>query len=116
MNESRLNDILAAMPEHKVAIIGDFCVDRYLHIDPDLRDTAKETGFRAQLQLTEFVVIDNVVAHMKGSKGPEDWGKRCEEVKAANGDDYPPGWYQHIILARIPDNLGLDTSIRIDTL
>ena len=44
MNESRLNDILAAMPEHKVAIIGDFCVDRYLHIDPDIRDDAKETG------------------------------------------------------------------------
>jgi rfaE bifunctional protein kinase chain/domain len=44
MNLSRVSEILAALPKRKVAVVGDFCVDRTLHIDPAISDTSRETG------------------------------------------------------------------------
>ena len=44
MDEKRLESILSALPERKVAVVGDFCVDRYFEIDPDISDVSNETG------------------------------------------------------------------------
>ena len=44
VNERRLNQILSALPERKVAILGDFCVDRYFEIDPEITDVSNESG------------------------------------------------------------------------
>jgi len=44
MNETELNRILETLPAKSVAVVGDFCVDRYLDIDPGIEDCSKETG------------------------------------------------------------------------
>ena len=44
MNASRLEEILGKIASVAVAVIGDFCVDRYLHLDPSIRDDSRETG------------------------------------------------------------------------
>jgi len=44
MNEERVQAILSALPGCKVAVVGDFCVDRYFDIDPDISDVSNETG------------------------------------------------------------------------
>ena len=52
MDEKRVESILSALPQCKVAVIGDFCVDRYFHIDPDISDVSNETGLAIH-QVTE---------------------------------------------------------------
>src|SRR5215467_15541473 len=40
----RLRDITAKYGSLKVAIVGDFCLDRYLEIDPAKKEISLETG------------------------------------------------------------------------
>jgi len=44
MNSSRLNEIIARYPHLRLAVVGDFCLDRYLEIDPSRTETSIETG------------------------------------------------------------------------
>ncbi len=44
MDAKELERILARLGELSVAVVGDFCLDRYLHIDPSIRDDSRETG------------------------------------------------------------------------
>jgi rfaE bifunctional protein kinase chain/domain len=44
MIEHRFRKITARYPALRVAIVGDFCLDRYLEIDPALAETSLETG------------------------------------------------------------------------
>jgi len=44
VNQAELDRILATFPARTVAVVGDFCVDRYLDIDPALQDRSRETG------------------------------------------------------------------------
>lgn len=44
MNVARLESITARYSSLRVAIIGDFCLDRYLEIDPGKKETSIETG------------------------------------------------------------------------
>ncbi|HOX07452.1 MAG TPA: PfkB family carbohydrate kinase [Planctomycetota bacterium] len=52
MNRADLDSILAELPRRSVAVLGDFCLDRYLVIDPKLTDISLETGLAAR-QVTE---------------------------------------------------------------
>lgn len=40
-----------------------------------------------------------VVDHMSASTSEQDWNKRCDEVKAANGGGYPDFWYFKVIMS-----------------
>jgi len=40
----RFDAITSAYPKLRVAVIGDFCLDRYLEIDPERREVSLETG------------------------------------------------------------------------
>lgn len=40
----RLNEILARFPQHRVAVLGDFFLDKYLEVDPELAEPSLETG------------------------------------------------------------------------
>ncbi len=67
MDENRLERILAAFPERTVAVIGDFCVDRYLEIDPGISDTSNETGLpihQVSAVRAEMGGAANVVANL----------------------------------------------------
>jgi rfaE bifunctional protein kinase chain/domain len=40
----RFEDLTAGYPRLRVAVLGDFCLDRYLEIDPDRAEVSIETG------------------------------------------------------------------------
>jgi rfaE bifunctional protein kinase chain/domain len=44
MNHERFRAVTARYPALTVAIVGDFCLDRYLEIDPDRAEVSIETG------------------------------------------------------------------------
>jgi len=44
MNPQRLHDIAARIDRLRIAVLGDFCLDRYLEIDPNRKETSIETG------------------------------------------------------------------------
>jgi rfaE bifunctional protein kinase chain/domain len=44
MNPQRFAEITAAYPRLRIAVLGDFCLDRYLEIDPNKQETSLETG------------------------------------------------------------------------
>src|SRR5436190_21277407 len=44
MNGERFQSITAQYPRLRIAIVGDFCLDRYLEIDPARQETSIETG------------------------------------------------------------------------
>ena len=44
MNRQRLRAITAKYPKRSIAVVGDFCLDRYLEIDPGRQETSLETS------------------------------------------------------------------------
>jgi len=44
MNPQRLREITGRYPSLRIAVLGDFCLDRYLEIDPARKETSLETG------------------------------------------------------------------------
>lgn len=44
MNSERFETITAKYPRLRLAVVGDFCLDRYLEIDPSKSETSIETG------------------------------------------------------------------------
>lgn len=44
MDTARLHSLAARYAGLRLAVLGDFCLDRYLEIDPDKRETSIETG------------------------------------------------------------------------
>jgi rfaE bifunctional protein kinase chain/domain len=44
MNSQRLRQITDRYAGLRIAVLGDFCLDRYLEIDPDRRENSLETG------------------------------------------------------------------------
>ena len=44
MKEERLDEIAGRLTNLRVALVGDFCLDRYLEIDPALAETSIETS------------------------------------------------------------------------
>ncbi len=48
MTYERLEAILAAFPNHRIAVLGDFFLDKYLVIEPALAEISIETGLEAR--------------------------------------------------------------------
>lgn len=44
MDQGRLREIVAGYPMLRIAVVGDFCLDRYLEIDATRTETSIETG------------------------------------------------------------------------
>ena len=44
MNSNRFREITGQYPRLRVAVVGDFCLDRYLEIDPGKQEISIETG------------------------------------------------------------------------
>jgi bifunctional ADP-heptose synthase (sugar kinase/adenylyltransferase) len=69
VNRDRLEELLAKFPTRRVAVIGDFFLDKYLEVDPRLAETSVETGKRAN-QVVEIraspgaagTVVNNLAA------------------------------------------------------
>ena len=52
MNAERFAKITARYHQLRIAVVGDFFLDRYLHIDPSKNETSIETG------LTVYNVVE----------------------------------------------------------
>jgi bifunctional ADP-heptose synthase (sugar kinase/adenylyltransferase) len=69
VKRDRLEELLARFPSRRVAVIGDFFLDKYLEVDPNLAETSVETGKRAN-QVVEIrtspgaagTVVNNLAA------------------------------------------------------
>src|SRR5262245_21577042 len=44
MNADRLRELLDAFPARRIAVLGDFFLDKYLDVDPSLAEVSIETG------------------------------------------------------------------------
>src|SRR5512135_2887723 len=44
MDSGRFSSIIERYPSLRIAVLGDFCLDRYLEIDPAKREISLETG------------------------------------------------------------------------
>lgn len=44
MNPDQFRAITGRYPQLRIGLVGDFCLDRYLEIDPSLQETSLETG------------------------------------------------------------------------
>jgi len=44
MQLARLNEILSGFPQRRVAVLGDFFLDKYLEVSPELAEPSLETG------------------------------------------------------------------------
>jgi bifunctional ADP-heptose synthase (sugar kinase/adenylyltransferase) len=69
VKRDRLEELLAKFPSRRVAVIGDFFLDKYLEVDPRLAETSVETGKTAN-QVVEIrtspgaagTVVNNLAA------------------------------------------------------
>ncbi len=48
LSSARLEELLARIPSVRLAVVGDFFLDKYLIIDPDLAEVSLETGLEAR--------------------------------------------------------------------
>jgi sugar/nucleoside kinase (ribokinase family) len=44
MQLSRLNELISRFPSHRIAVLGDFFLDKYLEVSPELAEPSLETG------------------------------------------------------------------------
>lgn len=54
--------------------------------------------------MQDLTTPEGVEAHMSESSSRDDWNKRVDEVKAANGG-YPDFWYPKIIQSGLCDRV-----------
>lgn len=47
MTLESIKELMARAPECAITVLGDFCLDKYLYIDPDLDEPSLETGLTA---------------------------------------------------------------------
>ncbi len=47
MNLKKLTDMMECAPNSVITVLGDFCLDKYLYIDPDRDEPSLETGLTA---------------------------------------------------------------------
>jgi bifunctional ADP-heptose synthase (sugar kinase/adenylyltransferase) len=47
VKRERLEELLARFPSRRIAVVGDFFLDKYLEVDPRIAETSVETGKRA---------------------------------------------------------------------
>jgi rfaE bifunctional protein kinase chain/domain len=77
MNRARFEQITSRYPHLRIAVLGDFCLDRYLEIDPTRQEASLETGLpvhnvtrvRAQPGAAG-TILNNLVALGIGSLHP----------------------------------------------
>lgn len=77
MKQQRFDEIVAKYPRLRIAVVGDFCLDRYLEIDPARREVSIETGLevynvvnvRSQLGAAG-TILNNLVALGVGELTP----------------------------------------------
>lgn len=96
MNSTRFQEIAARFQQLRIAVVGDFCLDRYLEIDPSLTEVSIETGLPVY-NVTQVrsqpgaagTVLNNLVAlgigeiHLVGFCGEDGEGYELQRALSA---------------------------------
>ncbi len=109
MDLRRFEEIIGRYRELKVVVAGDFCLDRYLHIDPSLEEVSLETNLPAHQVVRVRPqgggagnVLANVAAQRPGGlsavgvAGLDGEGAELAETLAAMGADL-----EHFVRSRL---------------
>jgi hypothetical protein len=66
----------------------------------------------------DLTTQEGVIAYMQSATSTADWNSKCDEVKKANGNNYPPFWFKAIVLSGLMERtLGKENaSVKIEAL
>ena len=88
MDRETAAGILAKLPGFKVAVIGDYCLDKYVHVDPALAEISRETG-RTAHQVTVVRTFPGAAGTVCANLASLGFGEvRCFGVTGDDGDGY----------------------------
>ena len=94
MTPSRLQELIGLFPSRRIAVVGDFFLDKYLDTDPSLAETSVETGKRANQVVAvrcspgaAGTVVNNLAALGLAALGTADLGEGRLFAVGAIGDD-----------------------------
>jgi bifunctional ADP-heptose synthase (sugar kinase/adenylyltransferase) len=100
MNSARLQHLIGRFPQSRIAVLGDFFLDKYLDVDPELSELSVETGKIANQVVSircspgaAGTVVNNLVAlkagrlHLLGFTGDDGEGYELRRCLAALGCD-----------------------------
>ena len=107
MNEATLKKLLAAIPDREVGVLGDFCVDAYWELRPELGERSVETGIATTpVGSARYAPggAGNVAANLRGI------GAKRVRCFGAVGNDPFGGWLAD---ALFPDFRAGDRLLRI---
>ena len=80
--------ILAKLPGCKVAVVGDYCLDKYVHVDPALAEISRETG-RTAHQVTRIRTFPGAAGTVCANLTSLGFGAVCcFGVAGDDGDGY----------------------------
>ncbi len=111
LTEDELRALLAGGAGAKVAVLGDFCLDVYWHVDPNAAEPSLETGLETRPVSAQRCALGgagNVVANLRalgcghvrafGVVGDDLWGRELLALLRADGAETggmhtaPPDW------------------------
>jgi rfaE bifunctional protein kinase chain/domain len=101
---TQLNDILEKAPETSITVFGDYCLDKYLYIEPDLDEPSVETGLTAY-QVTRKGIYAGVAGTVANALLALTAKVLCVGVVGDDGEGYE--------LVRELNKRGADTSLMV---
>ena len=88
MDRQAAISILNKLPGYKVAVVGDYCLDKYVHVDPALEEISRETG-RAAHQVTHIRTFPGAAGTVCANLASLGFGVvHCYGAAGDDGDGY----------------------------
>ena len=88
LSSEKLRTIVAQWRRSKIAVVGDFFLDRYLIIDPELTEQSIETGLDAY-QVVEKRPQPGAAGTVASNLVGLDVGRRCVQSRGPTHDGRP---------------------------
>ncbi len=104
MTLQTVKDLMARASGAKVTVVGDFCLDKYLYIDPALDEPSLETGKTAYQVIGKGLYpggAGNVASNLRGLTAQV----KCVGIVGDDGEGYE--------LLRALESIGADTSMMV---
>lgn len=101
MNLQTMQDLMARASGAKITVVGDFCLDKYLYIDPKLDEPSLETGKTAYQVVGKGIYAGgagNVASNLRGLTAQV----KCVGIVGDDGEGYE--------LLNVLNKMGADTA------
>jgi len=106
MDVKGLKELLAQRPSPCITVFGDYCLDKYLYIDPALDEPSVETGLTAY-QVTHAKTFAGAAGTITNNLRALGAQVRCVGMVGQDGEGYE-------LMARLKE-IGADTSYMVST-